>query len=187
MSRFKSRDNRSNNKLLAANYFINEKIRVNHLQVIGQNGENYGTISKEQALRLADEADLDLVQVGEKDGVIIAKIMDFGKFLYAKKKQQSEAKKKQKVIQVKEIKMRPNIADNDYNTKLKRAIGFLKDGKKVKFTLQFRGRQFIMIRELGTNFFARVEKDLGDQDLGTLVRDKERRGGPYWSVIYYLK
>ena len=83
--------------------------------------------------------------------------------------------------------MRPNIGDQDYNTKMKRAIEFLYDGKKVKFTLQFRGRQFIMINELGKNFFERINKDLEKQNFSNLIKEKEKRGGPFWSIIYFLK
>ena len=188
MSRFKPRyNNKVNSKLLASSYFVNEKIREPKFVVIDQTGENLGVISRDRALDLAEAAELDLVQVGEKEGVLIAKIMDFGKFLYAKKKQLSESKKKHKIVQIKEVKMRPNIGENDYQTKLKRAIAFLSEGKKVKFTLQFRGREFIMIRELGRRFFDRINKDLEEQELGTLVEEKEQRGGPFWSKIYYLK
>ena len=178
---------RETNKTLNDNYLVNEKIRALKLQVINQNGENVGTVSKQEALNLALGAGLDLVQVGEKDSVVIAKIMDIGKFLYAKKKQQSEAKKKHKIIQVKEIKLRPNIDDQDYLNKLNQAIQFLLDGKKVKFSLQFRGREFIMINELGKKFFDRIQKDLTDRELKSLVEEKENRGGPFWSKIYYLK
>ncbi len=188
----KYRDNRFGNTRgnktgLAANYTINEKIKYAQVQVIDHNGNNLGVISKQEALSIAQDAGLDLVQVGEKGDNGVAKIMDFGKFLYTKKKQLSEAKKKQKTIQVKEIKMRPNIGDGDYNTKLKRAIQFLEEGKKVKFTLQFRGRQFIMINELGRNFFQRVHSDLTEKNLGNLVEEKEQRGGPFWSKIYFVK
>lgn len=189
MSRFKPnfRNNKKTDKSLANNYFVNDKIRCTELQVINHKGENLGIISKNQALDIAETADLDLVQIGENKGNITAKIMDFGKFLYAKKKQLIESKKKQKVVQIKEVKMRPNIGENDYQTKLKRAIGFLKDGKKVKFTIQFRGREFIMIRELGRNFFDKIDKNLNEAELGTLVEERERRSGPFWSKIYFLK
>ncbi|MBD3273314.1 translation initiation factor IF-3 [Candidatus Dependentiae bacterium] len=189
MSRFKPRYNnkKSNNKLLANNYQVNEKIRASNVQVIDEKGENLGVLPKQEALRLAENAELDLVKVGEKGDMPITKIMDFGKFLYAKKKQLIESKKKHKIVQVKEIKMRPNIGENDYKTKLNRAIKFLNEGKKVKFTIQFRGREFIMIKELGRNFFERINKDLEEQNLGTLVEEKEQRGGPFWSKIYYLK
>ena len=184
MSKF--RDNR---KMPSNDHFVNERIKYLKIQVIDQNGNNLGVIPKREALAAARDAGLDLVQVGqnEKEGIGIAKIMDFGKFLYTKKKQLSEAKKKQKIIQIKEIKMRPNIGDQDYNTKLKKAEEFLKEGKKVKFTLQFRGREFIMINELGKKIFARIEQDLTDRKLGSLIQEKEQRSGPFWSKIYYLK
>ena len=170
-----------------SDHFINEKIKASQAMVIDQNGENLGVISCREALNLAQGAGLDLVQVGEKDSIAIAKIMDYGKFLYSKKKQLSESKKKQKVVQVKEIKMRPNIGDQDYYTKLNHAIEFLSDGKKVKFTLQFRGRQFIMMNEHGKAFFERIDKDLEEKNLGALVKEREQRGGPFWSKIYFLK
>jgi len=187
VSKHRFRNNNNNNKPQSSNYLVNEKIIESKVQVINQDGQNLGLLSKEEALSLAQEANLDLVQVGQKDSVVITKIMDFGKFLYTKKKQLSEAKKKQKIIQVKEIKIRPNIGDQDYNTKLNKAVEFLKEGKKVKFTLQFRGREFIMINELGNKIFSRVERDLTDRKLGTLIQEKEQRGGPFWSKIYYIK
>lgn len=185
MSKFK--DNKFSNNGPGSNYFVNEKIKYAKIQVIDHDGNNLGVISKHEALNVAQDAGLDLVQVGEKGEIAVAKVMDFGKFLYTKKKQQNEAKKKQKTIQIKEIKMRPNIGDQDYNTKMKRAIEFLQEGKKVKFTLQFRGRQFIMINELGSNFFERIHRDLTEKNLGNLVEEKEQRGGPFWSKIYFVK
>ena len=101
--------------------------------------------------------------------------------------EQDEAKKNQKVIQIKEIKMRPAIGEQDYRIKFNRAVGFLKEGKRVKFTLQFRGRQMIMMRELGDKHFARVHQDLLKQDLGPLVEEILQRGRPFWSKIYYVK
>ena len=154
MNRFKRDNNKKN--IIASNYLVNEKIKAKNMMVIDHEGNNLGVISKQEALDCAERAELDLVQVGEKDSTVIAKIIDFGKFLYTKKKQLSLAKKKQKIIQIKEVKLRPNIGDQDFLTKMKRAVEFLKSGKKVKFTLQFRGRQFIMINELGRNFFNRI-------------------------------
>jgi translation initiation factor IF-3 len=172
---------------LAGNYLVNERIRDLKIQVIDGEGQNLGVLSKRDALLKAQESGLDLVQVGKKDDFAVAKIMDFGKFLYIKKKQLGEAKKKQKVIQVKEIKIRPNIGDQDYNTKMNQAITFLQEGKKVKFTLQFKGREVIMIRELGQNFFNKIHKDLVEKNLGNLLEEKEQRIGSFWSKIYYLK
>jgi len=189
VSKFKPRNLETdrNDKLLATSHFVNEKIRAAVMQVIDDAGQNLGVISKAEALKAAENAGLDLVVVGEKDGVAIAKLMNFGKFLYKKKKQLSESKKKQKIIQIKEIKLRPNIDENDFNTKLKQAVNFLTEGKKVKFTVQFKGREFIMIKELGGNFFERINKHLEDQKIGTLIEEKEQKGGPFWSKIYYLK
>lgn len=174
-------------KTPGSDHFVNEEIRYLKIQVIGQDGSNLGVLAKRDALTQARNVGLDLVQVGEKEGVGIAKIMDFGKFLYTKKKQLNEAKKNQKIIQIKEIKLRPNIADQDYKTKLNHAVEFLKDGKKVKFTLQFRGREFIMMNELGQQFFDRINKDLQESNIGTLIEEKEQRGKPFWSKIYSLK
>lgn len=168
-------------------YFVNDEIRATSLLVIGLDGENHGQVSRSQALAMADEAGLDLVQVGEKDGMVIAKIMNFGKFLYTKKKQMSDSKKHQKIIQIKELKLRPNIGDQDYKTKLNQAVQFLVEGKKVKFTLQFKGREITMLEPLGKKMFARITQDLTDQNIGVLVEEKESRAGAIWAKIYGLK
>ena len=166
---------------------INEQIKDSEIRLITETGENIGVVSRREALDRADQAGLDLVKIGEQESVVVAKIMDFGRHLYLKKKQQSEAKKKQKVIQIKEIKMRPNIGDQDYLVKFNRAVKFLQDGKRVKFTLQFRGREMIMMNEKGTKFFDRVHRDLEERNLGALVAEKEQRGRPFWSKVYYIK
>ncbi len=168
-------------------YTVNEAIRASSLLVIGPEGENHGLLSRSQALAMAEEAGLDLVQVGEKDGMIVAKVMNFGKFLYTKKKQMSDSKKHQKIIQIKEVKMRPNIGDQDYKTKLNQAEQFLSDGKKVKFTVQFKGREISMSEDLGQKMFARITQDLTARNIGTLVEEKESRSGALWSKIYGLK
>jgi translation initiation factor IF-3 len=188
VNRYKKDNNNSKRKnILASNYQVNEKIKERSMIVIDKDGHNLGELSKQAALDIAEQAELDLVIVGKKDSTAIAKVIDFGKFLYAKKKQLSLAKKKQKVVQIKEVKMRPNIGEQDYKTKMRRAFEFLKSGKKVKFTLQFRGRQFIMINELGKRFFTKIHEDLIEKHLGTLVKEKEQRSGPFWSIIYSLK
>ena len=122
---------------------INQQIRAESVQLITQEGENIGTITRSQALRQAEEAGLDLVLIAQtgKEGIPVVKIMDFGKVLYEKKKKTIEAKKHQTVIQVKEIKMSPKIGEHDYQTKIKQAVQFLTSGKRVKITLSFRGRE----------------------------------------------
>ena len=166
---------------------VNDRIRASQVRLITETGENVGVVPKSEALSRAREAGLDLVKIGDQGDIVIAKIMDFGKYLYQKKKKEGEAKKKQKVIQIKEIKMRPNIGDQDYETKFKRAVEFLKDGKRVKFTLQFRGREMAMMNELGKNFFGRISEDLEAQKVGPLIEEKEVRGRPFWSKVYYVK
>lgn len=166
---------------------VNRFIRANQIRLIDETGQNVGVVSRTDALSRAEQVGLDLVKIGEDGVIAIAKIMDFGKHLYTKKKQQHEARKKQKVIQVKEIKMRPNIGDEDYKTKFNRAVGFLKTGKRVKFTLQFRGRQMIMMNELGTKHYERLAKDLEEANLGSIVAEILQRGRPFWSRVYYVK
>ena len=172
----------------ALKYFVNEKIRADRMMVIDHLGQSLGVLSKPQALMRASEVSLDLVQVGEKDGMPIAKLMDFGKFLYAKKKQLNEAKKHQKVIVIKEVKMRPNIGEQDYKTKMNQAEHFFLDGNKVKFTLQFRGREAAMMNEVGPKFFAKIVQDLSTHDIGgALVEEKDNRAGSLWTKIFYVK
>lgn len=183
----KSAKEKNNRDTASHKYPVNELIKADKVMVINAEGENLGVLSKQQALMRAQESGLDLVQVGEKDSAIIAKIMDFGKFLYEKKKQMSESKKHQKIILIKEIKIRPNIGDQDYLTKLNHAAQFFLDGKKVKFTLQFKGREITMMEDLGNKLFERISRDLAAKNVGTLVEEKDNRSGAFWSKIYYVR
>lgn len=160
------------------------------MQLITHTGENVGVVSRFDALRLAREVGLDLVLLADSgnEGVPVVKIMDFGKALYEKKKKQTEAKKHQKVILVKELKIRPKIGDHDYETKINQAVDFLEDGKRVKFTLCFRGREVMTKQERGDELFARIEKSLEDRGiLENCLREKDSHAGQFWSRIYYLK
>ncbi len=176
-----------NKEGLQEKYLINEQIKEEQIFVITHEGENLGLIPRRDALTRAEEASLDLVQVGDKDGVPVTKIMDFGKFTYAKKKQLGDSKKHQKVTQLKEIKLRPNIGDQDYKTKLKKAEEFFVDGKKVKFTLQFKGREVTMIDQVAPQIFEKIAADLAVKGLGELVEEKDQRSGNFWSKIYFIK
>jgi len=169
---------------------INQQIRAENVQLITQDGENIGTISRNQALRQAEEAGLDLVLIAQtgKDGIPVVKIMDFGKVLYEKKKKTIEAKKHQKVIQVKEIKMSPKIGEHDYQTKIKQAVQFLTSGKRVKITLSFRGREIATKEARGSELFAKIQKSFEENDLASnLVQEQDAKMGKMWSRIYYLK
>ncbi len=183
---FKDGGNRNTGSL--AKHIINQNIKASSMMVIDDHGHNHGVLSKSEALNLADDQGLDLVQVGEKEGLVVVKLMDYGKFLYDKKKQLNDAKKNQKVIQIKEIKMRPNIGDQDYRTKLNKAIQFFKEGKKVKLTLQFKGREVIMMADLGKKFFERIEQDLSEENFGgVLTSEKESKAGSLWIKIYFVR
>ncbi|MBI2345056.1 translation initiation factor IF-3 [Candidatus Dependentiae bacterium] len=166
---------------------INEQIKAYKLKVISEDGENLGIMARDAALSLARQKELDLVMLSDKDEVPLVKIMDFGKSLYIKKKKMAEGKKKQKVIKVKEIKMRPKIGEHDYQTKINQAVGFLQEGHKLKVTLVFSGREVESMRDVGNDFFNQVDKTLADRGLSDLVHEKDASAGRFWSKIYYLK
>jgi len=126
--------------------------------LIGAAGENFGVVDRETALRKADEAGLDLVEISPNADPPVCKILDIGKFKYEEQKRKNEARKKQKIIEVKEIKLRPNIDDHDYDVKKRSMIRFLEEGDKVKVTLRFRGREMAH-QELGMQLLHRVKAD----------------------------
>ena len=121
--------------------FINEQIRDKEIRLIGESGEQLGIMSSREALKLAEEAGLDLVKIAPTAKPPVCKIVDYGKYRYELARKEKDAKRKQKVIEVKEIRMSPNIDTNDLNTKVGAARKFLKKGNRVKVTLRFRGRE----------------------------------------------
>jgi translation initiation factor IF-3 len=169
----------------------NDKIRFDRVQLINHHGENQGIVSRREALQVAQEAGLDLVLIAEQggEGVPVVKVLDLGKMLYEKKKQQMEARKKQHVIQVKEIKIRPKIAEHDYQTKMRQTATFLREGKHVKLTLVFRGREATMKNEQGPAFFERVDATLAAADFGgkTVAIESDLQTENLWSRVYILK
>ena len=120
---------------------INEEIRDKELRVIGAEGDQLGIMTSAAALALAEEKNLDLVKIAPNAVPPVCKIMDYGKFRFEQLKKEKEARKNQKVVEVKEIRMSPSIDTNDFNTKVKNAQKFLKDGNRVKVTVRFRGRE----------------------------------------------
>lgn len=120
-----------------------------------------GVLSVREAIEMAEEVGLDLVEVSPNADPPVCKILDYGKFKYSEQKKKNEARKKQKVIEVKEIKLRPNIDDNDYNVKMKAARRFVEEGDKVKVTLRFRGRE-MQHQELGMDLLERVRGELDE-------------------------
>ena len=120
---------------------INEQIRAREVRVNADDGEQLGVMSVEDALNLAIERNLDLVEIAPTAKPPVCRIMDFGKYRYEQQKRDKEARKRQKTVDVKEVKLRPGIEDHDFNTKYKNAVRFLEDGDKVKITIMFRGRE----------------------------------------------
>ena len=121
--------------------FINEQIRDKEVRVIGEDGEQLGIMSAKEALKLAEEAGVDLVKIAPTAKPPVCKIVDYGKFKYEQTRKEKEAKKKQKVVEIKEIRLSPNIDTNDLNTKINAAKKFISKGDRVKVTLRFRGRE----------------------------------------------
>jgi translation initiation factor IF-3 len=129
------------------------------VRLIDENGDNIGVVPIAEALDMAERANADLVEISPTADPPVCRVMNFGKFLFEKKKQQSVAKRKQKQVQIKEIKFRPGTDDGDYQVKLRSLQRFLEEGDKTKVTMRFRGREHAH-RELGLELLQRVEKDL---------------------------
>ncbi len=138
---------------------INEQITNPQVRLILSTGENIGIISTKEALKKAEEAGLDLIEIAPNDSCPVCKILDFGKYKYEMQKRKADARKKQKTVEVKEIKFTSNIGENDYLVKMRAAKRFLESGNKVKFTLRFRGREMSYI-DLGTEVLKRAISDL---------------------------
>lgn len=143
------------------------------MRVIGADGEQVGVMTVNKALELAAEADLDLVEIAPDAKPPVCRVMDYGKFLFELSKKKHAAKKKQKVIHVKEIKFRPGTEEQDYQVKLRNLIKFLTGGDKAKVTLRFRGREMAHM-ELGQKLLERVEKDL--DEYGTVEQFPKMEG-----------
>lgn len=126
---------------IISDLMINEQIRDKEVRLIGENGEQLGVMSARDALKLAKEAELDLVKIAPTAKPPVCKIIDYGKYRYEMARKEKEARKKQKITDVKEIRLSPNIDDNDLNTKVNAARKFIEKGDKVKVTLRFRGRE----------------------------------------------
>ncbi|MBN2701734.1 MAG: translation initiation factor IF-3 [Methylohalobius sp. ZOD2] len=139
----------------------NDEIRASKVRLIDANGEQVGVMPLGEAKRAAEEAGMDLVEIAPQADPPVCRIMDYGKFRFEQSKKLQAAKKKQKQIQVKEVKFRPGTGEGDYQIKLRNLIRFLEDGDKTKVTVRFRGREMAH-RELGMELLERVERELED-------------------------
>ena len=136
----------------------NRDIRIPKVQLIGADGANLGIVPTDEALKMAEDAGLDLVEISPNAEPPVCKILDLGKLKYANQKKAAEARKKQKIVEIKEIKMRPNIDTHDYEVKMKAMGRFFDEGDKVKVTLKFRGREMAH-QELGMKLLQQVKED----------------------------
>ena len=139
----------------------NERIRAPQVQVIGSDGKNLGTLDTQEAIRIAKQDGLDLIEISPNASPPVCKIIDIGKYKYDLQKKANKAKKKQKIVNLKEIKLRPVTEDHDYNFKIKNAQKFLSKGDKVKFTVQFRGRE-MQHTKLGYDLMKRIINDTSE-------------------------
>jgi len=138
---------------------VNKSISAKSVRVITDNGEMLGVLQIEEALRMASDQGLDLVEVSPKANPPVCKIIDYGKYKYRVQKKQAEARKKQKTFEVKEVKLRPGIEDHDYGVKLKSIQKFLSDGDKVKITLRFKGRE-MTYQQRGMEILKKLESSI---------------------------
>jgi translation initiation factor IF-3 len=137
---------------------VNHQIDARTVRLIGPDGTNLGVVDRDTAIRKADEAGYDLVEISPGASPPVCKILDLGKYKYELQKKENEAKKKQKIIEVKELKVRPAIGDHDYEVKMRALKRFIEDGDKVKITLRYRGREMAH-QEIGQALLERIKKD----------------------------
>lgn len=143
---------------------VNDRIRAKEVRLIGRDGDQIGVVALEDALRTAEEAELDLVLVSPNAKPPVARVMDYGKYRYEQQKKEKEARKNQKVVNTKEIRLSPTIDDHDFNTKLRQGRKFLESGDKVRVSIRFRGRA-ITHKDIGREVlerFAEETKDIAD-------------------------
>ncbi len=167
-------------KNISKNYPTNNEIREKEVRVVTFDGEQLGIMSSREAQRIADEKEMDLVMISATAKPPVCRIMDYGKFIYEQNKKEKEAKKKQKIVELKEIRFSPNIEEHDMNTKATNALKFLKDGDKVKVTIRFRGREAAHSNkayELMNEFYTKV------QEFGTIEKPALMEGRNMTMVI----
>ncbi|WP_042223267.1 translation initiation factor IF-3 [Oceanobacillus manasiensis] len=159
---------------------VNEKIRAREVRLIDSNGDQLGVKSRQEALEIAQTRNLDLVLVAPNEKPPVCRIMDFGKFRFEQQKKEKEARKKQKIINVKEVRFTPGIGDHDFETKLKNARKFLEKGDKVKAAVRFRGRA-ITHKELGREVLDRFAEEV--KDIATIETKPKMEGRNMFMMI----
>ena len=140
---------------------VNDEIAVMRVRLVDERGNMVGIVGRNDALSMASDVGLDLVEIAPNADPPVCKILDFGKYKYEEQKKKNEARKKQKIIEVKESKLRPSIDDHDYDVKMRSMVKFIEEGDKVKVTMRFRGRE-LAHQELGMDVLVRVKDDLDE-------------------------
>ena len=153
--------------IAAQDHLLNEDIKAPEVRLISDTGEQLGLMSSEEALKIAVEKEMDLVMIAPGSKPPVCKIMDYGKYRFEQAKREKEAKKNQRVIEIKEIRMSPSIGDNDFNTKLRAGQKFLSEGNRLKVTIRFRGREMAH-----TNIGEQLLKDFAEQCAALATMDK---------------
>lgn len=166
--------------VISKNFTCNESIRERELRVIDSDGSQLGIISRNEALQMAEERDLDLVMISPTAVPPVCKIMDLGKYIYEQSKKEKEAKKKQKTLEVKEIRVTPNIEEHDFSFKLKNTKKFLDDGNKVKVTVRFRGRE-INNAKAGETVLNKFIESL--EDVATVEKKPKLEGRNMFTIL----
>lgn len=159
---------------------VNRQIRADKVRVVDSDGEMVGVLSVDEAMEMAQEAGMDLVEVSPNADPPVCKILDYGKYKYEAQKRANEARKKQKVIHLKEVKMRPNIDSHDYEVKMRNVRKFLEAGDKVKLTIRFRGREMAH-QELGMELLQKVEQEI--EELGKVDQRPKMEGRQMMMVL----
>ena len=159
---------------------VNEQITSRELRVIASNGDQLGVLTLQDARRLADEEAMDLVEISPSAVPPVCRIMNYGKYLFEQSKKQAAAKKKQKQVQIKELKFRPTTDDGDYQVKLRNLIRFLEHGDKVKITVRFRGRE-VAHQDLGMKILERIQQDT--KDVAVVEQHAKREGRQLLMVL----
>jgi len=138
---------------------INENIKAKQVRLIDADNENRGIVSIKEALAIAEEYGLDLIEISPQANPPVCKVLDYGKYRYEQQKKKNEAKKNQKIVEIKELKLRPAIETHDYDVKIKQAKKFLEQGNKVKFTMRFKGRE-LSANDMGKQIMTQIVEDL---------------------------
>lgn len=167
-------------KVISKDLRVNHGIRAREVRVIDSDGAQIGILPLRDALRLAEEKGLDLVEVAAAARPVVCRIMDFGRYKYEQSKRDKEARKKQHVVSVKEVKLRPGIEEHDFQTKAKNAVRFLKEGDKVKVTVMFRGRQ-IVHHHLGQQLLEKLAEQV--KELAVVERYPKLEGRNMFMIL----